>query len=153
MSNPTILGTENTAILKNNFIKKIVRKFIGRNTEKYNYGIKRDNWIIQKLSEIPPNSRILDAGAGECRFKQYCSHLDYVSQDFAQYDGSGDSGAYQTGAWDQTQIDIVSDIVNIPEPDGSFDAIMCIEVFDHLPDPVLAVKVFSRLLRGGGGGS
>ena len=36
--------------------------------------------------------------------------LDYVSQDFAQYDGEGDTIGLQTGTWDQAQLDIISDI-------------------------------------------
>ncbi|WP_121022373.1 class I SAM-dependent methyltransferase [Helicobacter vulpis] len=52
--------------------------------------------------------------------------------------------------WGNTQLDIICDITAIPERDGSFDAIMCVEVFEHLPNPILALKEFSRLLRGGG---
>ena len=88
--------------------------------------------------------------SGEQQFKCFCTHLKYVAQDFAKYDGRGDSSGLQVGAWDQTQLDIVSDIVAIPEPDASFDAIMCTEVFEHLPNPILAIKEFGRLLKGGG---
>jgi len=110
----------------------------------------REVWLEQALKQIPPGARILDAGAGEQQYKKYCSHLQYVAQDFAQYDGTGDSKGLQTGSWDQTKLDIVSDITAIPEPDNSFDAIMCIEVFEHLPDPTLALKEFSRLLKANG---
>ena len=55
--------------------------------------------------------------------RDFCSHLDYLSQDFAQYDGSGDGSGLQTGSWDQSKIDIVSDIIDIPEPAESFDAV------------------------------
>lgn len=109
----------------------------------------RVEWIEAELKKIPKGARILDAGAGELRFKPFCSHLDYVSQDFGQYDGSGDIGL-QTGSWDQTKLDIVSDITSIPEPDASFDAILCIEVFEHIPDPISAIKEFSRLLKPNG---
>lgn len=109
----------------------------------------RVKWIEEELNKIPKGARILDAGAGELRFKKYCSHLNYVAQDFGQYDGSGDTGL-QMGSWDQTKLDIVSDITAIPEPDASFDAILCIEVFEHIPDPISAIKEFSRLLKPGG---
>jgi SAM-dependent methyltransferase len=109
----------------------------------------RETWIINTLKQIPEGLRILDAGAGELRYKKHCSHLQYVAQDFGQYDGSGDVGL-QTGSWDQTKLDIECDITAIPEPDGSFDAIMCIEVFEHIPDPLAALKEFKRLLKPGG---
>lgn len=110
----------------------------------------RSSWLQKALAEIPAGSRILDAGAGERQYEKFCSHLNYVAQDFGQYDGKGDGAGLQRGAWDQTSLDIVSDVVAIPEADESFDAVMCIEVFEHLPQPVEAIREFSRLLRRGG---
>jgi ubiquinone/menaquinone biosynthesis C-methylase UbiE len=43
----------------------------------------------------------------------------------------------------------VSDITNIPEPDGSFDAILCSEVLEHIPQPSAALDEFQRLLKPG----
>lgn len=51
---------------------------------------------------------------------------------------------------DQTQLDIVSDITSIPKSDGAFDTVMCIEVLEHVPYPVDALREISRLLRSGG---
>lgn len=107
-------------------------------------------WLEQALRNVPAGGRILDAGAGEQQFKRFCSHLTYVAQDFAKYDGVGDARGLQIGAWDQSQLDIVCDITSIPEPDASFDAIMCTEVFEHIPTPLAALKEFSRLVRTGG---
>jgi ubiquinone/menaquinone biosynthesis C-methylase UbiE len=107
----------------------------------------RTIWVAQTLKKIPAGSRILDAGAGEQKFKPFCAHLNYIAQDFSRYDGKGDNSGLQTGSWDQSGLDIVSDITAIPEPDASFDAIMCIEVFEHLPDPLKALCEFTRLLR------
>src|SRR6266516_3311142 len=111
---------------------------------------RRIDWLKDVLGQIPSGNRILDAGAGEQQFRGLCSHLEYVSQDFAQYDGKGDEQGLQMGSWDQTNLDIVSDIASIPREDGSFDAVMCVEVFEHLPEPVLAIREFSRLLKEGG---
>ena len=110
----------------------------------------REQWLGATLSGLPAGWRLLDAGAGECQFRKFCQHLQYVSQDFSQYTGAGDNVGLQTGTWDTSRIDIVSDISNIPEPDQSFDAILCTEVLEHLPEPVLALKEFRRLLRPGG---
>jgi SAM-dependent methyltransferase len=124
--------------------------------ERINMDVGRSNehtrtaWIKRVLSEIPAGSRILDAGAGELKYKRFCAHLDYVSQDFGLYDGKGDARGLQMGSWDQSQIDIVGDIINIPEPSESFDAVMCIEVLEHLPDPPAALRELSRLLKSGG---
>jgi ubiquinone/menaquinone biosynthesis C-methylase UbiE len=109
----------------------------------------RAKWIEATLKKIPPGLTLLDAGAGECQFKKFCSHLKYISQDFAQYDGSGDAGL-QTGKWDNTKLDIVSDITSIPLPDASVDAIMCTEVLEHIPDPLSALNEFRRLVKPGG---
>ncbi|MDQ2799361.1 MAG: methyltransferase domain-containing protein [Armatimonadota bacterium] len=111
---------------------------------------ERQAWLERMLAEIPAGARLLDAGAGEQRHKKYCGHLEYVAQDFAQYDGQGDLSGLQTGSWDQSGLDIVGDIAAIPEPDASFDAILCVEVFEHIPHPVEALREFARLLRPGG---
>jgi len=110
----------------------------------------RVRWLEQTLAAIPAGHRILDAGAGELQFKRLCGHLDYVSQDFAQYNGQGDSIGLQMGGWDSRKLDIVSDITNIPEPSASFDAVMCIEVLEHLPNPIEALRELARLLKPGG---
>jgi SAM-dependent methyltransferase len=109
----------------------------------------RDAWVTEVLAALPTGARLLDAGAGECQYKKHCGHLKYVAQDIAVYNGKGDTGL-QTGSWDFSQIDIVSDILDIPEPDASFDAVLCTEVLEHLPDPVRALDEMARLLRPGG---
>ncbi|MDM7327529.1 MAG: methyltransferase domain-containing protein [Thermosynechococcus sp. Uc] len=110
----------------------------------------RSKWLEQKLHSIPPGLRILDAGAGELRNKHLCDHLIYVSQDFCQYDGQGNKEGLHTGNWDTSKVDLVCDITEIPEPDASFDVILCSEVFEHIPDPLKALEEFSRLLKTGG---
>ncbi|MEM9830571.1 MAG: methyltransferase domain-containing protein [Bacteroidota bacterium] len=107
----------------------------------------RHQWMKETLKKIPAGARILDAGAGELRFKKYCTHLEYVSQDFGQYDGQGDQAGLQTKTWDNSKLDIVSDIIDIPVESESFDAIMCNEVLEHVPNPVAAIRELHRILK------
>lgn len=107
----------------------------------------RDIWLKNTLKQIPSGLKILDVGAGELQYKHLCSHLDYTSQDFCEYDGKGDNKGIQVNTFDTSKIDIVSDITNIPLPDNSFDAIMCTEVLEHVPDPIRAFEEMNRLLK------
>lgn len=124
---------------------KAISPKVGRENE-----AARERWLESALLRVPEGSRILDAGAGTQRYRRYCSHFRYVSQDISEYDGRGNEVGLQTGDFDFGELDIVSDIGSIPESDKSFDAIMCIEVFEHLPDLQLALREFARLLKPGG---
>lgn len=127
-------------------MKSLLKKIIGVNDNEAN----RDRWLAATLSCLPAGLRLLDAGAGELRNKPLCAHLNYVSQDICQYEGNGDAQGLQTGRWDTSRIDLVCDIVNIPEPNACFDVILCSEVFEHLPDALKALDEFARLLKPGG---
>jgi len=110
----------------------------------------RERWIKKTLKEIPEGESILDAGAGELKNKPLCAHLKYTSQDFAQYDGKGDGVGIQSKSWDNSKLDIVSDITAIPVENNSFDNVLCSEVLMHLPNPIDAIQELSRIIKPGG---
>jgi len=127
-------------------VKEFFKRLTGVNANED----ERNRWLGKTLTSLPAGSRLLDAGAGELRNKPLCAHLDYVSQDVCQYEGKGDAHGLQTGRWDTSRIDLVCDIAAIPEPNNSFDVILCSEVFEHLPDALRALDEFERLLKPGG---
>ena len=110
----------------------------------------RDQWVIKELSKLTPGMTLLDAGAGEQPYKKHCQHLQYVSQDFAEYNPQELKEGLQMQTWDYGKLDIVSDVAAIPRPDASFDAVLCTEVIEHIVNPIEAIKEFSRLLKPGG---
>lgn len=111
---------------------------------------QRDQWVRSVIAAIPSQSRLLDAGSGEQKYREFCSHLSYFSQDNTAYDGKGDGHGGHVENWSYGSTDYVCDIVDIPVPSASFDVVLCTEVFEHLPDPVAAVTELSRVLRPGG---
>ena len=91
-----------------------------------------EDFIIRTArKEIKSGSRILDAGAGSVKYKKFFPDCIYKTQDFKQYGG----------------IDYVSDIVDIPVQEKSFDIIICTEVLEHLPfaDFEIALKEMKRV--------
>ena len=82
--------------------------------------------------------------------------MEYTSQDFCQlceYDDLGGDADPKLKGVDsslKSKVDIVCDITDIPKEDASYDIILCTEVFEHVPDPLLVLKEFSRLLKLGG---
>lgn len=111
---------------------------------------ERDRWVAEQAKRIPTGSRVLDVGAGPCRYRPRFSHCDYKTQDFCQYEGSSVGPLADKGVWSYGQIDYVSDAAAIPVPDGSFDAVLITEVLEHVPEPIRVVKEIARILRPGG---
>lgn len=107
--------------------------------------IRRDKWMIKQANNIPKGSKVLDVGAGGCPHRKLFNHCEYFSQDFVQLSSMQIQNQLGYG-----KIDFVSDILNIPVPDKSYDVILCTEVIEHIPDPIAAIKEISRILKPGG---
>jgi SAM-dependent methyltransferase len=101
----------------------------------------RDEWITAEAKKIPAGSKVLDVGAGAGPYRDLFAHCEYQAQDIGSELGT--VGRY-------TALDYTSDILSIPAPDGAFDAILCTEVLEHVPEPARALVEMARLLRTGG---
>jgi len=96
---------------------------------------------IKKLASISRGARVLDAGAGECPYKKYFTNSEYVSQDIC-YD--------EIENFNFDEVDIRSEIYNIPVKNNSFDYILCTDVLEHLKYPAKAFSEFFRILKPSG---
>ncbi len=89
-------------------------------------------------ASLSRGARVLDAGAGHCPYKSRFEHAAYESADFCQVDRR------------YAAIDHVCDLRRIPVDDGRFDAVLCTQVMEHVPDPQAVIHEFARVLRPGG---
>jgi ubiquinone/menaquinone biosynthesis C-methylase UbiE len=111
---------------------------------------ERDSFVREWAAKLAPGSKVLDIGAGPCRYRPLFSHCNYYAQDFAKYEGSTQGSLADEGRWSYGKLDFISDATAIPAPDGSFDAVLCTEVLEHVAEPIVVVYEISRILRPGG---
>ncbi|MBC7700864.1 class I SAM-dependent methyltransferase [Aquabacterium sp.] len=111
----------------------------------------RRSFVQHQLESLPAATLLLDAGCGSQQYREFCGHLDYRAQDFGQYTSDISKGfASELGGKDgykYGKLDYIGDIWNISERDQTFDAILCTEVFEHIPFPTETIREFSRLMK------
>ena len=100
--------------------------------------------LIRRLAEaaqrVPAGSLVLDAGAGECPHAALFAHTRYVKLDR----GIGDK------TWDYSRVEVIGDICQLPFAEGVFDAVVNIQVLEHLKEPGIGVAEMARVLKPGG---
>jgi SAM-dependent methyltransferase len=111
---------------------------------------ERDRWVSEQAKGVPAGSRVLDVGAGPCRYRPLFAHCRYETQDFAQYTGSDQGPFTDRDWWKYGQLDYISDATAIPVADASYDVVLCTEVLEHVPEPIKVVHELARILRPGG---
>jgi SAM-dependent methyltransferase len=90
--------------------------------------------------ELCDGARVLDAGAGECTYKDFFARQRYLGIDL----GIGDV------AWNYSQLDAVADLTAVPFPAGVFDAVVNLVTLEHVREPGLVLAELCRVLKPGG---
>lgn len=97
------------------------------------------DFLRTSLAGLAPGARILDVGAGDAPYRELFDGFAYVTSD---WEG--------TSHVPDAPYDIVGQAHDLPVDDASFDAVVCTQVLEHLPEPWLAVEEFRRILVPGG---
>jgi len=97
-----------------------------------------EQFVKTAASAVPPGSRVLDAGAGDCQYKSFFGRMHYESADFCQVDK-----AY-------ADIKYVCDLTSIPVPCDYYDLVVCTQVLEHVSNPKEVVAELHRVLKPGG---
>ena len=90
--------------------------------------------------DLPSGAIVLDSGAGQCPYRHFFKRQKYIGVDFAL----GES------AWDYSRLDVISLSDRLPFSDNQFDAVLCTQVLEHVPEPEALLRETCRVTRPGG---
>jgi SAM-dependent methyltransferase len=96
--------------------------------------LRRDALIRQELAALPADALVVNVGCGLLRrFEAECSPR-YLTTDLRMLDS----------------VDFVADASRLPLADDSVDALIVLEMLEHVPDPLGVVRELARVLKPGG---
>jgi SAM-dependent methyltransferase len=89
---------------------------------------------------LSEGARVLDAGAGEGRYKKWFDGRRYIGVDL----GIGDA------AWNYSGLDVIADLQALPFPAATFDGALNVVTLEHVREPACVLRELSRALKPSG---
>lgn len=99
-----------------------------------------EDFLQRAATAAPPGARVLDAGAGDGRYRHLFLHTHYEATDFAQV----------RKRYLFERLDFVSDLRHLPVADEGYDQIICSQVLEHVNEPGWMLEQLHRVLKPGG---
>lgn len=127
--------TGNTAALRSFYAGRFAPQAWTDSADRAYIGI---HLIERSIAALAPRlgGRMIDVGCGRQPYRGYFGHMQEIVA--CDYDAGRGDVAFACPAHE------------IPVPDASFDAVLCTEVLEHVPDPLAVWREFYRILRPGG---
>ncbi len=113
-------------------------QFLKRRINPLEYDI--EEFVREASRALPEGALVLDAGAGESRFARHFQKALYIALDLAVGDAS----------WDYSKIHLRARLDAIPLATGRIDAVINIQVLEHVPNPADVLRELHRVLKPGG---
>jgi SAM-dependent methyltransferase len=98
------------------------------------------DFVEKAGSSLEPNTLVLDAGVGEGRYASEFAHTRYIGVDLAVGDVQ----------WDYSGLDAICDLAKLSFRRDTFDAAICTQVLEHVPEPAQVLNEICRVLKPGG---
>ncbi len=105
------------------------------------YNTEADRFIAAAAAHLERGATVLDAGAGECRHAALFGHTRYFGTDNQLGDALG---------YDYARVSFVADLGRIPIRSGAMDAVVSVNVLEHVAEPARVLAECHRVLRPGG---
>lgn len=94
-----------------------------------------ENFVRYACANTKKSDIFLDAGAGDCRYKPYFSHVNYIALDLCFVDK------------EYGELNTIGDLQSLPFKNEVFDSILCTQVLEHVKDPYKILCEFNRVLK------
>lgn len=109
--------------------------------------LAREGYSVSHLSEdeifslVRPTGKVLDVGSGYCIHSKYLNErgIEVIALDISV-----------TALRKQNLCRVCADAQYLPFRQDAFDALICVEVLEHLPNPNICLKEAHRVLKKGG---
>jgi SAM-dependent methyltransferase len=96
-----------------------------------------ERFLRAAAQSVPAGAHVLDAGAGDCRYKPLFAHTSYVATDFCQVDKP----------YHLQELDYIADLKSIPVWSGRYDLVVCSQVLEHINEPKQVLRELYRVLK------
>ena len=100
----------------------------------------RYRFVRDASRRVAVGTSVVDAGAGECMFRDLFSHARYLPLD----------SKVGNASWNYGRLAVVGDVLAPPFRPGSVDYVLCTDVLEHVPDPQRMIDCLFAVLRPGG---